>query len=55
MQSGTIYSTDAWVKLKGMKQEYFIEGIDIEYSLKSLKHGFKLFKTITVYSMMLAI
>ena len=45
MQSGTIYSTDAWVQLKGVKQEFFIEGIDIEYSLKSLKGGFKLYKT----------
>lgn len=42
MHSGTVYDVKIFTKLRGFKQEYFMEFTDIEYSLRVKKNNFKL-------------
>ena len=42
--AGSIYLTSAWSKLKGFKNELFIEGIDTEFSIRAKKNKFNFYK-----------
>ena len=42
--AGSIYLTSAWGKLKGFKNELFIEGIDTEFSIRAKKNKFNFYK-----------
>ncbi len=42
--AGSVYLTSAWEKLKGFKNELFIEGIDTEFSIRAKKNKFNFYK-----------
>lgn len=44
--SGNILNLDIWKKLGGFKDFFFIDGIDIEYSLNLRKHGYKILRVV---------
>ncbi|MCI8346513.1 MAG: glycosyltransferase family 2 protein [Bacilli bacterium] len=46
MTSGNILNLDIWKKLGGFKDEFFIDGIDIEYSLNLRKHGYQIVRVV---------
>ncbi|MCI8346512.1 MAG: glycosyltransferase [Bacilli bacterium] len=48
MTSGNILNLDIWKKLGGFKDEFFIDGIDIEYCLNIHKNGYKILRVNSV-------
>ena len=38
--SGTLHSITAWEKLGGLREDYFIDCVDIEFCLRARAHGF---------------
>ena len=44
MTSGNILNLDIWTKVGGFKDWFFIDGIDLEYSLNVRKHGYKILR-----------
>ena len=44
MTSANIINLDIWKKVKGFREDFFIDGIDIEYSFKVRRAGYKIIR-----------
>lgn len=44
MTSGNLLNLDIWKKIGGFNEDFFIDGIDIEYGLRLKKNGFKIMR-----------
>ncbi len=44
--SGNILNLDIWKKIGGFKDDFFIDGVDIEYSLNLRKHGYQIVRVV---------
>lgn len=44
MTSGNLLNLDIWEKIGGFQEEFFIDGIDIEYGLRLKKYGYKIMR-----------
>ena len=48
MTSGNILNLDVWQEVGGFEEDFFIDGIDIEYSFKTRKKGYKILRVNSV-------
>lgn len=44
MTSGNLLNLDIWKKIGGFNEDFFIDGIDIEYGLRLKKYGYKIMR-----------
>ena len=48
MTSGNLVNLEIWKKIGGYKDEFFIDGIDIEYCMNLHKHGYHILRINTI-------